>query len=58
MAPDNTGLGDVERQFFKLGADNVSWTVLAMTVFVGACVAMAGTYAAGLYWAANRKRAV
>ncbi|MAY19233.1 MAG: hypothetical protein CL955_01260 [Erythrobacteraceae bacterium] len=44
--------------FFKLGADNVSWTVLAMTVFVGACVAMAGTYAAGLYWAANRKRAV
>ena len=58
VAPDNTGLGDVERQFFKLGADNVSWTVLAMTVFVGACVAMAGTYAAGLYWAANRKRAV
>lgn len=41
--------------FFELGADSTSWTVLAVTVFVGACVAMAGTYAAGLYWAANRR---
>ena len=40
--------------FFILGADWISWTVLATTVLVGALVAMAGAYALGLNWAARR----
>lgn len=40
--------------FFILGADRISWTVLALTVLVGALVAAAGAYALGLQWAARR----
>lgn len=40
--------------FFILGADWISWTILALTVFVGALVAAAGAYALGLNWAAER----
>lgn len=46
------------RNFFLLGADWISWTVLATTVLVGALVAMAGAYAAGLYWVARRMDSV
>lgn len=40
--------------FFILGADRISWTVLALTVLVGALVAAAGAYALGPQWAARR----
>lgn len=40
--------------FFILGADWISWTILALTVLVGACVAMAGAYAMGLNWVERR----
>lgn len=33
--------------FFKLGADSISWTVLAVTVFVGVGVALTGNYVRG-----------
>lgn len=39
--------------FFILGVDWVSWTILAVTVLVGALVAAAGAYALGLQWAAR-----
>lgn len=38
------------KSFLVLGVDRISWTILALTVFVGACVAMAGAYAMGLTW--------
>lgn len=40
--------------FFILGADRISWTILALTVLVGASVTAAGAYALGLQWAARR----
>lgn len=40
--------------FFRLGADRISWTILALTVLVGALVTAAGAYALGLQWAARR----
>jgi hypothetical protein len=39
--------------FFVLGADRISWTILAATVLVGALVAAAGAYAMGLQAAAR-----
>ena len=39
--------------FFILGADRISWTILALTVFVGVLVACAGAYALGLQRAAQ-----
>jgi preprotein translocase subunit SecG len=40
--------------FFILGADRISWTILALTVLVGALVSAAGAYALGMQWAARR----
>lgn len=40
--------------FFILGADWISWAVLALTVVIGALVAMGGAYAMGLNWAARQ----
>jgi hypothetical protein len=39
--------------FFILGVDWISWTILALTVLVGALVSAAGAYALGLQWAAR-----
>lgn len=36
--------------FFILGVDWISWTILALTVLIGVGVAMAGTYVLGLNW--------
>ncbi|AWM14828.1 hypothetical protein DI487_13860 [Flavobacterium sediminis] len=33
--------------FFKLGADSISWTVLAVTIFVGVGVSLTGNYVRG-----------
>ena len=33
--------------FFQLGADSISWTVLAVTVFVGVGVSLTGNYVRG-----------
>lgn len=41
--------------FFILGADWISWTILACTVVVGALVTAAGAYALGISWAASRQ---
>lgn len=41
--------------FFILGVDRLSWTILALTVLVGALVSAAGAYALGLQWAARRR---
>lgn len=35
------------KNFFLLGADAISWSILAITIFVGVGVAMAGTYVCG-----------
>lgn len=35
------------KNFFLLGADAISWSILAITIFVGVGVAMAGTYVRG-----------
>ena len=40
--------------FFILGVDWISWTILALTVLVGALVSAAGAYALGLQWAARQ----
>lgn len=40
--------------FFILGVDPLSWTILAMTALVGALVTAAGAYALGLQWASRR----
>jgi len=42
--------------FFILGADWISWTVLSFTVLIGALVSAAGAYAMGLQWASLRTR--
>lgn len=39
--------------FFILGADRISWTILALTVLVGALVSAAGAYALGVQRAAR-----
>lgn len=36
------------KNFFMLGADHISWTMLFVTVVVGVAVAMAGSYVKGL----------
>lgn len=40
--------GPWNKSFFALGADALSWSVLAITVIVGVGVAMAGMYVIGL----------
>ena len=40
--------------FFILGADRISWTILALTVLVATCVAMSGAYAMALNWAEQK----
>lgn len=39
--------------FFILGVDWISWSILALTVLVGVLVAMVGAYVAGLHVARN-----
>ena len=50
----NSASENVRTDGVILGVDWISWTILALTVLVGALVSAAGAYALGLQWAARQ----